>query len=223
MVMWALIACACEAPREEATPEPARSETSGQEGTPEPVRSEVAPAPVRSEEAGVKERAPEVKVGAAKAPAFVASKGEEGERGPKVLGTYQKPGRDAGVVAKDFFGEPSGLQMKTRVRSKVGYGTPTFEGSCDAANVRRVFGMKRNAFTYCYHRYVKANPELEGSFTMEVELGEGLAPPKPEVVGSTFEGDDTARCVTRVVERMRFAPREGGVCTVSYPMRFSRE
>ena len=79
-------------------------------------------------------------------------------------------------------------------------------------NVRRVFRAKRNAFTYCYHKYVKVEPELEGAFTMEVTLGEGLAPPKPKVVGSTFEGDDPARCVTRVVERMRFAPRaDGGV------------
>jgi TonB family protein len=88
--------------------------------------------------------------------------------------------------------------------------------------IQRIVRQSVGRFRACYEKgALKKN--LEGEVRVRFVIGRDGALGTVDVEASTLEDAETVGCVKRVFLNMSFPQPEGGIVTVSYPIRFSAD
>ncbi len=147
-------------------------------------------------------------------------RGTEGGGGDEGFGAV---GSIGGVEQGDGPGTGAALeqQERTEVEPNVDAGEPTSGEYCDRRNLRRVVESKSDAIQYCYERRLQHKPSLAGKIVVQWKVGRNGSVESTSVASSTVGDPKVESCIMRVVERMRFAQPDGGLCLVEYPFVFS--
>lgn len=113
-----------------------------------------------------------------------------------------------------------GGKGKKKVEAKVSRGAATVGQFCAKSNIAAVVGRGSGGIKYCYEQALQTNPNLSGkvmlSWTVNLQ-GEVI---KAFVASSTLNDKTVESCMTRVVQRWRFDPPQGGHCIIQYPFTF---
>ena len=83
--------------------------------------------------------------------------------------------------------------------------------------VRQNFGR----FRFCYQDALKSDPQLSGRVTVKFQIDTSGAVASAADGGSDLASPATIACVVRAFTGLSFPQPEGGVVTVTYPIRFS--
>ena len=114
-----------------------------------------------------------------------------------------------------------GGKGKAKVEAKVSKGAASVGQFCAKSNIQSVVGRGSSAIKYCFESELQLNPSLAGKVTLNWTVGLDGGVIKPYVASSTMGNAKVESCMIRVVQRWRFDPPSGGLCSISYPFTFS--
>lgn len=101
-------------------------------------------------------------------------------------------------------------------------GEPTVAGGLQPAVVRRVMQRHANVLRYCYERRLLANPDLQGTVTVDVVIGRNGLVSATRVADTTIDDTEAEQCMTNAVRRMTFpTPEPAGNVRVRQRLAFS--
>ncbi|MEL6178952.1 MAG: AgmX/PglI C-terminal domain-containing protein [Myxococcota bacterium] len=113
-----------------------------------------------------------------------------------------------------------GGKGKAKVKAKVSRGAARVGSFCEKGNIRSVVGRGTGGVRYCYEKALQTNPTLSGKVIVNWTVNMSGGVMKAFVSSSTLGNPGVESCITRVVQRWRFAPPKGGNCVISYPFIF---
>ena len=169
----------------------------------------------------------------------VAMSGEGGDlqigRGAGGMGMR---GTGDGGGGKDGFGRIGGLgrvdtgggkgaggkiggKAKQKAPVKFRAETPKLGDFCDKADIRRVVNAKQAAIRYCFEKELQSNPSLGGKIIAQWNVMMDGSVKNGSISSSSMNNSSVEGCIVRVIERMRFATPNGGICVINYPFVFS--
>ncbi len=150
--------------------------------------------------------------------------GGAGLRGDGAGGGGEGYGTVGGLGGVDEGGTGAGGEVgagEQREPPPVDRGSPDVGDFCDPGDIQRVVGARSDAIQHCFDRRLQTDPSLSGNLTMNwrVELDGSVS--NVLVAESTIADPEVEGCITRVIERMRFAEPDGGMCDINYPFVFT--
>jgi hypothetical protein len=87
--------------------------------------------------------------------------------------------------------------------------------------IQRIVRKNSGKFRLCYDNGLKKNPKLEGRVSVRFVIGRDGAVSRAEDAGSDLPDKTVVSCVVRAFQALSFPEPEGGIVTVSYPLKFS--
>lgn len=93
-------------------------------------------------------------------------------------------------------------------------------GFCSKGNIQRVVTARSGSFRFCYEKELQLQPDLRGRLTVQFTIGRDGTVPKAEVRESTIKQRKVEQCVLKTFRGMRFDKPQGGICVVSWPLKF---
>jgi TonB family protein len=100
-------------------------------------------------------------------------------------------------------------------------GRTVSRGCLSGEVVARVLGRVVSQAKYCYEKELARTPSLEGKVTTRFVIDATGAVETVTITESTLASAEVEACLTRVVQRLRFPPCEGGgIAEVTYPWIF---
>lgn len=94
-------------------------------------------------------------------------------------------------------------------------------GTLDPMHIREVVQARREDIRRCYQAGASQNPMLEGVVTFRFEIARQGRVSSVAVERDTLGSNPVVKCMTRVIQGLRFDPPEGGgTMVVRYPFRF---
>jgi len=128
----------------------------------------------------------------------------------------------------DLGGRGKGTMSRTSARSAA---TPQMvpgkiicEGDLTREEIQRVIAPVMGQIKYCYEKELNKAPNLEGRLVMFWLISGSGDVQTASASENTFSDPPAApieRCVTRIIQRLKFPSLEGGVVNVTYPLMFS--
>lgn len=109
---------------------------------------------------------------------------------------------------------------KAKIKARVIRGEPQVGEYCATSNIQSVVRRGTGDIRDCFERQLGLNPELSGTVIVDWTVNLEGKVLKAQVASSSMRNTMVETCMTRVVERWRFAPPQGGVCTIAYPFTF---
>jgi len=98
---------------------------------------------------------------------------------------------------------------------------PTVGGRLPAAVIQRILRSAASRFRKCYEKALANMPGLEGTVKVRFNIGTDGSVSSVRTSGSDIPDPSVPRCIADVVEKLAFPQPEGGIVTVTYPMRFT--
>ncbi|MCA9544730.1 MAG: AgmX/PglI C-terminal domain-containing protein [Myxococcales bacterium] len=114
-----------------------------------------------------------------------------------------------------------GGKKAAKKKVKIRKGTAGITGFCKQADILRVVNARQRGIQYCYEKELARNPELNGKVTLSWRIGLDGSVQKVFVESSSLNNKTVEGCMTRQVQRWRFAKPEGGMCQIKFPFVFS--
>ncbi len=103
-------------------------------------------------------------------------------------------------------------------------GRPIIDGGLDRKIIRRVVRQHRRELGFCYQKELQSHPSLSGRVVMKFTISGDGAVIAALARQNTMNSPAVAACLSNKIRHWHFpAPTGGGLVTVNYPFRFSRE
>ncbi|WP_052375832.1 AgmX/PglI C-terminal domain-containing protein [Chondromyces apiculatus] len=148
-----------------------------------------------------------------------------GGRGEGIgLGTIGRIGQGAGTGTGQGFGGGRGRLGGAQAdsRPKVRQGATTVTGRLPPEIVQRIVRQRFGSVRACYEKGLAKNPGLGGQVTTRFTIGADGSVVKAENAGSDLPDQEVVACVVGVFKGLSFPkPEQGGVVTVTYPVKFA--
>jgi outer membrane biosynthesis protein TonB len=106
------------------------------------------------------------------------------------------------------------------VAGKVTTGKITVSGRLSPDSIRKVVGGVNSRFRMCYERGLQKLPTLSGNISARFVIGRDGSVSNVSVGQSDLPDSSVNACVLRSFYGLQFTPPEGGIVTVTYPLRF---
>jgi hypothetical protein len=147
----------------------------------------------------------------------------KGGRGEGIgLGTIGTLGHGAGTGTGQGFGSGSGRLGGSHHNAppKIRMGATSVSGRLPPEVIQRIVRQNFGRFRLCYENALKSNPKLEGDITVKFTIqGDGSVSDVKSSGSLSDEG--MTSCVTKSFSGLSFPTPEGGIVSVSYPLKFS--
>lgn len=132
--------------------------------------------------------------------------------GVSTLGTGQGFGNGSGRLGGVHKTAPPSVKM----------GGVNVQGRLPPEVVQRIVRQNFGRFRMCYEGGLRRDPKLEGSVTVQFEIGKDGAVSKPKSVAVTDLKDQAVvACIVKSFASLSFPAPEGGVVVVKYPIKFA--
>ncbi len=86
--------------------------------------------------------------------------------------------------------------------------------------IDEVIAAKQALFQRCWIPRLRENPKLKGSMVLQIEISKRGEVKQVQTIDSSLNDPELERCVSSVIERIRFRPFSGPEISVSYPIYF---
>ena len=113
-------------------------------------------------------------------------------------------------------GKPTGKPKPTIKIDK----KPTAGKFCKAGDIQKVVKKRASRLRNCYERRLLATPSLNGKIVMQWKIMVDGSASSAKAKSSTLKDPAVARCLQRVISRMKFVKPDRGICVVEYPFAF---
>jgi TonB family protein len=114
-----------------------------------------------------------------------------------------------------------GGHIRARIEGRVTQEAPDVEGVCDRGAITRAIRFRKRSIQACYERELKRDHTLSGRIVVYFTITASGRPKDVTILENTTGNDALARCIRRVIARIRFPRCEGGEVSVSYPFVFA--
>lgn len=139
--------------------------------------------------------------------------------GGQGLGSIGSIGHGSGQGFGSGYGRLSGSHRTSP--PSVRMGATTVSGRLPPEVIQRIVRQNFGRFRLCYENGLRVNPNLEGRVSIRFVIGRNGAVSAVSNAGSDLPDSNVRSCVARAFYGLSFPQPEGGVVTVTYPIRFS--
>lgn len=138
-----------------------------------------------------------------------------------VGGTFPGEGEFPGGQGYGTPPAPYDIEPTHRGDAQLGDVMVSDSDAIDPGIVTRTLATRRAAFRSCYERELRNDPTLAGRVTVSFDVTTVGTTDACQADQNTFATDAIATCLTRMVQRLRFAPPPETAVHVQFPVTFT--